>query len=210
MIQEIARRYAGRWLRGYVRGKLRSDPVFEAAFDIVRDSKVPVLDVGCGIGIFPLYLRARGFSQPILGVDVDRGKIDHARYAAGSDASLQFVEQDAAELPEFSGHVVLLDVLHYLDSAAQRHLLESVCARVAPGGACIIRETPRDRSWRFRVTQFEELLLPAITWMKMRARHYPTLEELTAVFRDRGFQIEVKPLWGRTPFNSHLLVFRRQ
>jgi hypothetical protein len=44
--------------------------------------------------------------------------------------------------------------------------------------------------------------------MKSGAVHYPTIEEVVAPFRARGFTWEVRPLWGRTPFNSHLFILR--
>ena len=47
MIERIARRYEGRWLQGYARGKLRGDPVFAAAFELLKDAPLPVLDI-CG------------------------------------------------------------------------------------------------------------------------------------------------------------------
>ena len=36
-----------RWLRGYVRGKLGSDPVFEAGRVVVVRTGGPVVDLGC-------------------------------------------------------------------------------------------------------------------------------------------------------------------
>ncbi len=210
MIDRIARRYEGRWRQGYVRGKLRSDPIYGVAFEILRESKLPVLDIGCGIGLFSLSMRERGFREAIVGIDFDSRKIARARHAGEGDAGLQFETADAVEPREFSGNVVILDVLHYLPAAAQRELLESVAGQVAPGGVCIVRACPRDQGWRFRVTQLEELFLRASFSMKSGARHYPTIAEMSEPFARRGFEIEVRPLWGRTPFNSHLLVFRRR
>jgi hypothetical protein len=44
--------------------------------------------------------------------------------------------------------------------------------------------------------------------MKRTERHYPSIDEVTAPFRARGLSVEVRPLWGRTPFNSYLFVVR--
>ena len=51
-------------------------------------------------------------------------------------------------------------------------------------------------------------LVKAIRWMRSGVVHYPVAEEVCAPFRARGFACEVRPLWGGTPFNSHLFVFR--
>lgn len=208
--RNIARQYRGRWLQGYVRGKLRSDPAYAATYELLRDSDLPVIDVGCGIGLLPFYLRERGITVPLRGFDYDEKKIVHARRAAWDYAPAPvFDARDVEDFPTTEGNVVILDVLHYLDQAKQQRLLALAADHVAPGGMCIIRETPRDGSWRFKVTQLEEVFLHASRWMKGGSNYFPTKEEITEPFTQRGFASEVRPLWGRTPFNSYLFVFRR-
>jgi len=211
VIERIARRFEGRWLQGYARGKLRGDPVFAAASDLVKNQPLPVLDIGCGVGLFEFHLRECGYLAPLAGFDFDAKKIAQAqRIAAAHYTDVEFSVADATKpLPASPcGHVILFDVLHYLDASAQRDLLERAASRVAPGGFCLIRETPRDASWRFRLTQLEELFVHAIFWMKTRAVHFPSADEIVGPFARRGFSIETRPLWGRTPFNSHLFILR--
>lgn len=207
----IARHFRGPWIRCYVRGKLRTDPVYAAAFDLLKDAPtLPVLDVGCGVGLFPFYLRERGFEAPLVGMDFDAAKIRKAqRISTRNYPGITFSVGDVllGDAP-FQGHVVLFDVLHYLPAQRQRPLLEKLAAMVAPGGFCLIRATLRDRSWRFRITQVEELFLRASLWMKSGARHYATADEIIAPFQERGFECEVRSLWDRTPFNSHFFVFK--
>jgi len=205
----IAGHFESRWLQGYARGKLRRDPVFAAAFDLLKDSALPVLDVGCGVGLFEFYLRECGFLPPLTGVDFDAGKIARAQQISGRHyRDLTFRVGDVLATGDFRGHVMLFDVLHYLPAERQRALLEHLAAKVAPGGLCLIRATPRDESWRFRVTQLEEWFLRACLWMKSGAVHYSDIEEIVAPFRARGFECQVRPLWGRTPFNSYLFILR--
>ncbi len=209
VIDRIAHHYDGRWRQGYVRGKLRSDPAYAAVWPLLQDSPLPVLDVGCGIGLLEFYLREHGFLPPITGIDFDASKIAQAQYIAGrAYRDLAFVVGDVLVTGGFRGNVVLLDVLHYLPAARHAPFLEHLASLVAPGAVCIIRATPRDETWRFRVTQLQEVLLHAVRWMKSGAMHYPAVEDVVAPFRARGFACEVRPLWGRTPFNSHLFVFR--
>ncbi len=209
MIERIAQRFEGRWMRGYVRGKLRSDPIYATVAKLLSGSPLPLLDIGCGIGLLGLFLRENGYTQPIHGIDFDERKIAQARRAAGVGDDLHFEKSDAVCLPDFSGNIAIIDVLHYLDAPAQRALLEAVVNRIPPGGLCVIRECPRGNSLRFRITQLEEFFIRAISWMKSGVRHFPTVAEIAAPFEDRAFEIEVRPLWARTPFNSHLLLFRR-
>ena len=135
------------WLRGYVHGKLRSDPAYGAVGNESGASALPLLDIGCGLGLLAFYLREHGYTAPILGLDVDSAKIARgAKVAQRHYPAVTLQQGDALALPLFSGHVCLLDVLHYCPAATQSALLEAVVQRVAPGGWCLIRTTPRDGS----------------------------------------------------------------
>lgn len=207
----IARQFPEPWLFWYAWGKLWADPVYAAAFEVLKAAPAPVLDIGCGLGLFEFYLRERGFAGALAGSDYDGPKIRRARRtAARAYPDIAFTEGDAldAQGADEDGHVVIFDVLHYLGQADQTRLLERAAARVAPGAYCIIRDTPRGDNWRFRVTQGGEMLGHVTRWLKGSVVHYPSIAEVTAPFRAQGFGVEVRPLWGRTPFHSYLFVFR--
>ncbi len=208
-MEQIVRLYRDRLERGYVRGKLRGDPIFPAAFDLLSPAPMPVLDLGCGMGLLQFYLRERGYDAPLLGVDFDERKIRRADQV-GRQAyhGLTFTTRDAISADDFSGHVVMFDMLHYLDAPRQAALLDRIASQIAPGGYCLIRDSLRDGSWRFRVTAFGELFIRAVSWQKTGVAHYPTVEATCAPFQARGFSCDVRPLWGRTFFNSYLFTFR--
>ena len=209
-IQDIAARFRRPWHRDYARAKLRFDPAYAAVASLIARRREAVLDIGCGLGLLGFYLLERGFAGSYRGVDFDTAKIAEARRIAGCiDAALVFDDGDASALPAFSGHVVLLDVLHYLPAAAQRGLLQEAAARVAPGALLIVRNVPRERGWRFVATVIEERLLHAVRWMRSPARHFPERTEIETPLRAAGLVVETQPLWGRTPFNSFLIVATR-
>jgi len=208
-LREISQRFPGRWLRGYVRGKLDSDPVYAAAAARINSKQAPVLDIGCGIGLFAHYLQALDRHTEYLGIDLDAYKIGLARRAAADARQIRFEQLACETLPAWQGHVIILDTLHYLGAASQQRLLREASLRVAPGAALVIRSVLRDASWRFRVTQLEEFLMHGVRWMRYRALHYPDIEELRAPLAEMGLRVQIEPLWGRTPFNSYLIVARR-
>ncbi|MGP1666648.1 MAG: class I SAM-dependent methyltransferase, partial [Rhodanobacter sp.] len=124
----ISGHYAHRGHRLYVRWKLANDPACAVTTKWLRHSALPVLDIGCGIGLLGQYLYASGVRSPYIGIDHDARKIDAARAAmnqAAASADIQWHCVDAAVLPPVHGHVVLLDVLHYLDASQQRMLLKA-------------------------------------------------------------------------------------
>ena len=209
IIARIASRYRLQQHRSYARGKLRWDPLFPAIAPLLADSSRGLLDVGCGFGIFGQYLRECGFRARYCGVDLDEKKIAEAR-GASDGLDLEFVIGSATSLPHFSGDVSMFDVLHYLSADQQQVALAQAAACVPPGGLIIIRNVLREPGWRFRATILEERLLRALRWMRYPVTHYPEREEIEAPLRAAGFVTRVRPLWGRTPFNSYLFLARRQ
>lgn len=209
-IERIVARYRHSRHRRYVRGKLKWDPQFVAVVPLFAHSTRPLLDIGCGLGLLGQYLRESGSRAPYFGVDPDPTKIDEARVAASAGAlDFEFATVDAASLPSFSGDVALIDVLHYLPEDLQRQALANAASRVAPGGVLVIRNVLRDASWRFRVTVAEERFLAMLGWMRFATGHFPRREDIESPLAKLGFDVRVEPLWGRTPFNSYLIVARR-
>ena len=210
--ERVASLFPARWLRHYVSSKLRSDPVFPAAFELLIQSGQPILDVGCGVGLLAFYLRERGSDARVVGIDTDGRKIRqgvaaaHARYTG-----IEFIEHDARkELPPFHGNVALLDVLHYLAPADQATLLSELAARIAPGGLLVLRDAPRERTARFWATYAGEVFAQTISWNIGAPLHFPTRESIGAAFSNEEFTREERPAWGGTPFNNRLFVFRRR
>jgi len=209
--QRIAHLYDNHLQRGYVRGKLAGDPVYAATATLVAGTALPLLDIGCGIGLLGLYLHALGHTRPYLGVDHDARKIAAGQQAvqrAGLGALMSLRHADVAELPPMHGHVALLDVLHYLPAERQPTLLQEAARHLAPDGCLIIRNVLREPNWRFHATRVEEFFLRTSGWIPGGAQHYPSAGELRAPLQDAGLHVHIEPLRGRTPFNSYLIVAR--
>jgi 2-polyprenyl-3-methyl-5-hydroxy-6-metoxy-1,4-benzoquinol methylase len=207
----VARQFPQRWLRHYVRGKLRSDQIYSTAYELLRSSRDPILDIGCGVGLLAFYLRERACRQPVLGLDVDARKIRYGASVAANrydDVELRF--QDVQEtIPVFSGNVALFDVLHYLPHPEQTALLSQLANCVAPGGLLIIRDCPLDARPRFWMTWLAEKFAQAVSWNLNTALHFPSRSAINDVFGAREFERESRPLWGTSPFNNHIFIFRR-
>ena len=208
----VAARFDERWLRIYAGRKLRSDPIYPAAFELFRASRQPLVDVGCGVGLLAFYLRERNFLAPICGLDRDGRKIERAQaVAARAYRDLEFIEQDVSRAPlPRAGHIVLADLLHYLPPNEQADLLGQLAAGLAPGVMLVIRDCPRDGNVRFWLTRLAERFAQAITWNMKTPLHFPTRAEICAAFNNQEFSRTVAPLWGRTPFNNHLFIFCRR
>lgn len=208
--RRVASRFHERWLRAYVWHKLRRDPVFPAAYELLRQDETSVTDLGCGVGLLAFYLRERNCHAPVTGIDCDGRKIARARRVAeGTYPDISFLEQDGADSVPFGGHVVLFDLLHYLLPNDQRNLLDRLAARLAFGSLLLIRDCPREPNPRYWLTYLGERFAQLTTWNLQTPLHFSTRAEIAAPFGEEQFSRSVRSLWGRTPFNNHLFIFRR-
>lgn len=202
------------WLqRRYVKGKLATDPAYAATAALIKNRPMPLLDIGCGIGLLGQYLHARGLVTRYLGVDNDPRKIEAGNRAlrqSGLDGVLQLRQTDGTSQQPIRGHVALLDVLHYLPRDGQHALLENAIAHLAPGGLLVIRNVLRERSWRYAYTRVSEFFLSASGWMRVGAQHYPSADELRGQLEAAGLTVTIRSLHGKTLFDSYLLVAARR
>jgi 2-polyprenyl-3-methyl-5-hydroxy-6-metoxy-1,4-benzoquinol methylase len=201
----IAALFDGHWDRHYSASKLRTDPLYQALARDLRNSSLPLLDIGCGIGLSAFFLRAHGMEFPIHGLDYDPRKIRSATRAveASGLTGVTFAQHDARDgLPPHHGNVSILDILQFFTPPEQQSLLQSAVSLVAPGGVLLIRSGIRDDSWRFKTTVAGDLLAKATRWMKAPPTHYPTRGDFERILTGFG-ELEISPLWGKTPFNNH-------
>lgn len=211
--KEIAKKIAGLcegvYARNYTRSKLMTDPLYGGVFEELRGRENKLLDIGCGMGILGLYLRERGCGMPIHGFDYDERKIEDGRFMVekGGYEGITLSQGDArSELPDQSGDVSILDILQFFEEGEQRVLLREASKRVAPGGKLVIRSGLRERNVRFFVTWLGDLAAKACYWMKAAPVHYPTAGFMREVLEAEGFEVEIRPFWGKTPFNNFLII----
>lgn len=214
--RRIARRISslcdGFVVKRYTRGKLLTDPLYEGVHRELKGSVHPLLDIGCGMGILAMYLRERGWKNPVSGFDYDDSKISDggAMLAKGGYESVSLDQGDArVSLPDHVGDVTILDILQFFDPAEQRELLRLAAARVAPGGKLVVRSGLLDKNIRFTITWLVDLFAKATFWMKAAPVNYPTREFFQEVLKSEGFEVEIKPFWGFTPFNNFMILAKR-
>ena len=210
--KRIADLFPGKSEHYYIRSKFRTDPLYPAILGELRESELPLLDLGCGLGLLAYYLREKGLSFPIHSIDYDERKIVQANLAIPQSGhqGLSFAHGDARQgLPSHTGNVTILDILQFFTPEEQETLLTRAAESAAPGGKLVIRSCVRDDSWRFRVTIAGDLIAKATFWMKAAPTHYPSTEDFTRILTPFG-KVSIKPLWGGTPFNNHLIVLERK
>jgi SAM-dependent methyltransferase len=97
------------------------------------------LDVGCGAGVFSVYLARRGFE--VTGVDFVGAAISMARERAErSGVTIELIEADVSEWRSEEPFDLVLDrgCLHMLEDTARRRYRERLGDWVAPGGSYLL------------------------------------------------------------------------
>jgi len=211
--REISRAFpVSRWTKGYIKSKLLTDPVFEAALEKLRDRSGTVVDLGCGLGLLAFWLRRHGNDQRVVGYEQSDWKV-----AAGMEAArrLEYLGIDLRRGnmldADLSGADVVcaFDVLHYLEHAQQREFLKKLAGAARSGSLVVVRTGVRGSGWRSWLTVLEEVGTRVVGWIRGGAVNFPTIEQLETSFLEEGCSMQSRPLWGRTPFSSHWLVIER-
>ncbi len=223
---QAARRYPARerFARHFAYGKLTIDPVF--AHLLARGlipAQARVLDLGSGQGILSALLlaaheRHRSGDWPeawpappklrgMRGIELMHKDVERARHAG--DAATSFVCGDIRSTDFGAADVVvILDVLHYIDYAAQQDVLRRVRDALGAGGVLILRVGDESGSLRFRITVAVDRAIMRLRGHRLARLHCKPLEQWKRELTQLGFHVEVVPMSAGTPFANALLAAR--
>lgn len=209
-----------------VRGKLGQDPAFAAilAHGLIADG-AQVLDLGCGRGLLPSWLRAAQIAYErdewcvewppppravrVRGVEQHADSVARARRALGEATVIELGDILKAD---FTGAdtVVLLDVLHYIDRAAQDAVFERIRAALPADGVLILRVGDAAAGLPFRISRWVDqavLLARGDGWSGLHCR---SLSEWHGALAAHGFRSQAVPIPRRAFSADVLLVARPQ
>ena len=188
-----------------------------------------VLDLACGTGTMSRLLATRGYI--VTGSDLSAGMLEVARRkTAEADLSLEFFQQDAAELDlgdlRFDAVICLFDSLNYiLDPERVQSAFERVLEHLHPGGtflfdvnteyalaegmfnqSCTRRDEPLHYRWRSRYDSQTRLCT-----VNMRFEYDPgggaERQVFTEVHRQRAYSKEDLTGWLRNAGFAEVSVY---
>ena len=207
---------AGRFAFHFARGKLAGDSLFAT---LLRTGAIPdaacLVDLGCGQGLLAAWLQAAreaatgdgaawpaGWPAPprvstYLGIDRSRADVARARRALPS-----FARVFRGDLRSLAGSLhdrvldrcdvaTLLDVLQYLDPAAQERLLVAIHAGLPPWGVLVLRVGDGASGRASLRANAVDLLVSALRGHPHRKLHRRPLAEWVALLERLGFAVEV-------------------
>jgi cyclopropane fatty-acyl-phospholipid synthase-like methyltransferase len=224
LLEEACRPYrrAGLFAYFFARGKLAKDPVYRAIFERgLLAGRARILDLGCGQALLSSSLRAaarldeRGDWPRALppaprpratrGIELMARDVARARIALGPDADI--VTGDIRDT-EFgtADAVVVLDVLHYMKSQAQREVLERVRRALPLHGLLLMRVCDAGAGLRFHYTQWVDKVVMLSRGHSFVATHCRSVREWERLLSECGFQCEAQPMSQGTPFANVLIT----
>ena len=207
-------RAAGRLAYHFARGKLQGDPVFQAILARgLLEHSVSILDLGCGQGLLAAWLIAAHGDAPrtqpwaFRGIDSGRRYIERARRALGDAA--EFIEADVrgADFGSADG-IVILDVLHYIEYADQRRVLEKVHRALATGGVLLLRVGNADGGFGFKVGTWVDRMVLLASGRGLQQLHCRSTAQWRELLSALGFDSDTLPMSTGTPFANVLIVAR--
>lgn len=221
-------RGAGRFAWQFARGKLATDPAFaEILARGLLSGRARILDLGCGQGLLAAWLLAaralhasdasgewpQGWPEPpclhqYTGIEINLREVERARRAFALDpgANVQIIHGDIRDA-DYAGAdaVVILDVLHYLDQAAQERVLRRVRSVLGPQGLLLLRVGDAAGGVRFTLSKAIDqtvALARRRRWIRLECRPLGAWERLLS---GCGFRTHALALQKGTAFVNVML-----
>ncbi len=217
-------RNAGDFAWRFAKGKLGGDPAFFWLLEhgIIQDGE-RLIDLGCGQGLLASWLlNARSLYeagnwpatwpaapkvQHIWGLELMPRDVERARAAVGDAA--EFAQGDMCTADFGKADVaVVLDVLHYVDYAAQEDILRRIRAALPPGGVFITRIGDASGGLPFHICNLVDRVVFFVRGHGLSRLYCRTLDDWKRVISDAGFTVESAPMSRGTPFANILLIAR--
>lgn len=194
--------------RLFVRARRMLAPMPAIAARVPRAG--PMLDVGCGHGLFSLAMAAADPTRRIVGIDPSPAKIEVARRVGVSYGNVAFREGvvESIEDDSFTA-ITVLDVLYLLPDQQKRSLLAACRRLLAPHGTLVVKTNDTHPAWKFQVARLQEKLMTgAGLTLGTGELHFRSCAENAAFLREVGFAVEIHHLRHWTPYPHTLFVAR--
>ncbi|HEU5194066.1 MAG TPA: class I SAM-dependent methyltransferase [Methylomirabilota bacterium] len=206
MIREIVRAYDDPIVRAYCWarfGILRQRFLDEIGQYLPAEG--PVLDIGCGFGLFSLYYAATGPSRFVCGLDLNGRRIALARRAAAR-LGLHNVAYEEGDARDFKGDgevsaAYMLDIVHHIEPASVTPLLRALRRVLPRGGRLLVKDVdthPAPKRWFTWL--LDKAMAPAVPV------HYWSADRLAVALGAAGFGVHRHLMVDWLPYPHVLYV----
>jgi len=143
-----------------VRAQLREKLQDKTIFNLFRQFRGDILDLGCGYGTFSIKLAYNFKNARVIGADINQEKIQWAKVASKNIPNLEFEVRDAFSLgyKELFDMVCLVDVLHHVPRKQHRSIFSNIHEALKPNGILFYRDIDTSHFLRHWNTLHDALL----------------------------------------------------
>ena len=157
----------------------------------------PLLDLGCGHGLFAFATAESDPRRVVLGIDHDAARIALAQEAGRTLPQLRFEAGDILNPPEgMHAAVALIDLMHYFTPDDQERLVRNAFERLRSGGRLILREVDPEHGPSSLLNRIYEKFVTTIGFTRTRKEgfHFRTRREWESLMERCGFRATSMPL----------------
>lgn len=193
------------WVRGYVYLRSRTCPFEKIEPYISREGRI--LDLGCGFGLFAIWLYYKSTKREITALDWQEKRIALARKVCENNSlRIKFVCADFNNAPfEAYDVLVIIDVLYLLPYDAQKELLEKCFAALNAGGRIVIKDMDVAPRLKYLWCLFQEFISTKIVKLnRSRNIHIIPKRRLVGFLTQLGLTVKIIRL-DRGYWYSHIM-----
>lgn len=205
-------------LRGYpflsrLYARIRFQIIPQQFLDAIEQhlpAKGTVVDIGCGFGLFTLYLAMKRPQCQFIGLELSERRVTQARQAAAvlqlGNVEFLCADMNESDLPVQLNAACCLDVLHHLTPQTGNHLIETLSKKLEPGGYLIIKDiTTRPRLMLYFTFLLDLLVNPKDSF------YYRSTEIWRTLLEKAGFtSLTIYPLRNYLPYPHFLLIGQKE
>ncbi len=160
-------------------------PFAEMEKYVPRDGDI--VDIGCGEGIFSLYLRLQSKERKVYGLDLNEQKITLAQKAGKGITNLIYKKQNALTFNRKVTGIIISDAFHHFSRKDQEMFFQKVKNILNTKGMLIIKEINKDDFIRARLSRLWDYLLYPEDKI-----NYWSKKQLLRKLENLGFEVRVK------------------
>lgn len=148
-----------------------------------------IIDVGCGYGVLANYLSLNLPHNQIIGIDLNKKRIDAALRTIGSRVNINYLIEDVTQWywPSCAG-IAMTDFLHHVTHDNQEIVLQKAFQSLEKDGVLLISEVdPTIKPvCRFWASYLSDRFLYPWTWSYFRKP-----ADLTGIISRLGFKVQI-------------------
>lgn len=196
--KKILRRYrSANWsTRFFLSARWRLTPYSKMASYLPKEG--PILDLGCGHGLFSLAIALNAPGRQVLGIDHDQDRITLGSQAIQDLSNLRLEAGNLMDPPRaknpYSG-IAMIDVMHYFPPEVQERLFQNAYQLLGPGGKLLVREVNPDGGITSSWNRLYEKIATGIgfTQAEKEGLHFRTRQGWEKALEKTGFQVTSEP-----------------